>query len=132
MVELLDTTLRPICFPELGRAYTPEQAKTVGPDQFKKYEYVLYLMAQLSRIVYCDTGVQWEVIKKGLGLSNDVVNKLITYYDSQYASESRTSMNSPPGLNGRPMKSYIVKGQPDVMPSIPNFATYISTGHDVT
>jgi hypothetical protein len=128
----LDTTLRPICFPELGRVYTPAQAKSVGAEQFKKYEYVLYLMAQLSRIVYCDTGVQWEVIEKGLGLSNDVVNKLITYYDSQYASESRISMNSPPGLNGRPMKSYAVKGQPDAMPSSPNFATYISTGYDVT
>jgi hypothetical protein len=132
MAELLDTTLRPLCFPELGRAYTPEQAKTVGPDQFKKYEYVLYLMAQLSRIVYCDTGVQWEVIKKGLGLSNDVVNKLITYYDSQYASDSKTPLPSPPGLNGRPMKSYAVKGQPATMPSSPNFGTYISTGHDVT
>lgn len=184
--SFLDTTLRPLCFPELGRVYTPGQAKSVGPQQFKRYEYILYLMAQLSRIVYCDTGVQWEVIQKGLGLSNDVVNKLITYYDSLYASEAKIPMPSPPGLKGgpvasppdikggamlnllglkgrpianppelksqpivnsqelkgrpikpqeskgRPMKSYIVKSQPDSIEPTPNYATYISTGHDVT
>lgn len=130
--SFIDTTIRPICFPQLGRVYTPEDAKKVGPEEFKKYEYILYLMAQLSRIVYCDTGVQWEVIQKGLGLSNDIVNKLITYYDSQYMAEARTPMPTPPGLNGRPMKSYLVKGQQTIISSIPNFASYISTGNDVT
>jgi len=130
--SFLDTTIRPICFPQLGRVYTPEKAKSVGSEEFKKYEYILYLMAQLSRIVYCDTGVQWEVITKGLGLSNDVVNKLITYYDSQYSSEARTPMPSPPGLNGRPMKSYIRKGQPETISTADDFGTYISTGNDVT
>jgi hypothetical protein len=127
----IDTTIRPICFPNLGRVYTPDEAKKVGPAEFKRYEYVLYLMAQLSRIVYCDTGVQWEVIEKGLGLSNDIVNKLITFYDSQYASEARTPMPSPPGLNGRPMKSYVKKGQLE-QPVSSAYASYISTGHDVT
>jgi hypothetical protein len=127
----IDTTIRPICFPSLGRVYTPDKAKKVGPAEFKRYEYVLYLMAQLSRIVYCDTGVQWEVIEKGLGLSNDIVNKLITFYDSQYASEARTPMPSPPGLNGRPMKSYVKKGQLE-QPVSSAYASYISTGHDVT
>jgi hypothetical protein len=128
----IDTTVRPLCFPGLGRVYTPEKAKMVGSEQFKKYEYVLYLMAQLSRIVYCDTGVQWEILEKGLGLSNDIVNKLITVFDKDYATEARTALPSPPGLNGRPMKSYIVKGQENLQPLSIGYASYISTGYDVT
>lgn len=130
--SFIDTTLRPICFSELGRVYSPAQAKTVGAEKFKKYEYILYILAQLSRIVYCDTGVAWEVIQKGLGLSNDVVNKMITLYDKEYLSEARTPMGSPPGINGRPMRSYIVKGQQESISKTPNFGTYVSTGHDVT
>ena len=102
---MLDTTIRPLCF---GIPYdvSPEVAKSVGPEKFKRYEYVLYTMAQLSRIIYCDTGIIHRVIQSSLGLSNDVVNKVITAYDWKYAKEKRTAITSQPSkLVTLPMES---------------------------
>uniref|UniRef100_A0A6C0K4V0 Fungal lipase-type domain-containing protein n=1 Tax=viral metagenome TaxID=1070528 RepID=A0A6C0K4V0_9ZZZZ len=122
----LDTTLRPICF-GIDKAVTKTIAGSVGPVKFKRYEHILYIMAQLSRIVYCDTGIMWYVIEKSLGMSNDIVNKIITQYDRIYLGERRkpvTSQLGPPTT----MESYSLKpgsGQN-------KYATYISTHEDMT
>jgi hypothetical protein len=124
----VDSTLRPICF-GIDRIVTPEVAKTVGAEKFKRYEHVLYIMAQLSRIVYCDSGIAWDVMQKSLGMSNDVVNKIITATDWKNVSKRRVSITSQPGDgSGLPMESYALTGKP----SGACFGTYISTKEDMT
>jgi hypothetical protein len=86
-------------------------------------------MAQLSRIVYCDSGISWNVITKSLGMSNDVVNKVISAYDWKYVSKRRVSVTSQAGDgSGLPMESYALTP----VPTGTCFGTYISTKDDVT
>jgi len=114
---MTDTTLRPICF-------GPGE---VGPEKFKRYEHALYIAAQLSRIVYCDTGIAWHVMKH-LGRSNDIVNKLITAYDSKFLRERRQPITSQVGEEGRPAESYSLV----VSNGGQKYGTYISTPDDLT
>jgi pimeloyl-ACP methyl ester carboxylesterase len=114
--DFTDTTLRSIINP-------------AGPEDFKQYEHALYICAQLSRIVYCDTGIMWNVLKH-LGRSNDVVNKIISAYDKEFASKRRVPVTSQAGDGaGRPMESYsltVASGNQ------PHYGTYISTPGDLT
>ena len=124
----IDSTIRPICF-GIDKVVSKTVASSVGPEKFKRYEHVLYVMAQLSRIVYCDSGIMWHVIEKSLGMSNDIVNKVITAYDWKFLSEKRKVILSQPGDGaGRPAESY------SLVPSKggPKYGTYISTSDDVT
>jgi hypothetical protein len=124
-----DTSLRPICF-GIDKVVTPEIGKTVGAEKFKRYEYALYLCAQLSRIVYCDTGIAWHVIGESLGLNNDEVNNFITKYDKQFADKRRTPVTSQPGEPGtdRPAESYSLKVSDGTDP----YGVYISSPSDCT
>jgi pimeloyl-ACP methyl ester carboxylesterase len=126
--ERYDTTLRPTCF-GLPIKVTKEAAAKVGPDNFKKYEYLLYIGAQLSRLVYCDTGIMWHVIEKSLGMSNDVVNKVISTYDKKFLPERRKASSAPGSFMSRPMESYSLKV---ASPDDKKYATYISTPSDLT
>ena len=63
----IDSTLRPICF-GIDKNVSKESASAVGPEKFKKYEHALYMGAQLSRLVYCDTGIMWNVIETSFGM----------------------------------------------------------------
>ena len=124
----IDSTIRPICF-GIDKVVSKAVAGAVGPEKFKRYEHVLYVMAQLSRIVYCDSGIMWHVIEKSLGMSNDIVNKVITAYDWKFLSEKRKVVSSQPGDGaGRPAESY------SLVPSKggAKYGTYISTSDDVT
>ena len=129
--KLLDTTIRPVCF-NLNRIYSPNEATTVGPIKFKKYEYILYVMAQFSRIVYCDTGIIHKVIQFSLGKSNDIVNKVILALDNQYKTLRYKPIESQKGtvIHGthRPMESYSL----GPIPKGTNYGTYISTPEGVT
>lgn len=125
---MLDTTIRPICF-GIDKTVSKAAAAAVGADKFKRYEHILYLMAQLSRIVYCDTGIMWNVIQTSLGLSNDVVNKVITAYDWKYMQQKRQAITSQAGDGaGRPMESYSLKAGTGAG----RYGTYISTPDDMT
>lgn len=126
--ERYDDTLRPICF-GLSNKLTKETAAKVGAENFKKYEYLLYIGAQLSRLAYSDTGIMWNVIEKSLGMSNDVVNKVISAYDKQFAAQKKNPSSAPGSEGGRPMESYSLS----VSNSAANkYATYISTPADLT
>ena len=138
----LDTTIRPICF-GINNMVTNETAK-VGPAPFKRYEHILYLMAQLSRIAYCDTGIAHKVIQTSLGRSNDVVNKVITAYDWKYLTDKRSSIRSQAGLEVKSIRSMIpgaVK-KTDTRPmesyalgpagSGVKYGSYVSTPEDMT
>lgn len=125
---LIDTTIRPICF-GIDKTVSKTVAASVGAANFKRYEHILYLMAQLSRIVYCDTGIMWNVIQTSLGLSNDVVNKVITAYDWKYLQQKRQAITSQGGDGaGRPMESYSLKAGT----GSGRYGTYISTPDDMT
>lgn len=123
-----DSTLRPICF-GLTNPISKDAAAAVGPNKFKRYEHILYIGAQLSRIVYCDTGIMWHVIEKSLGMSSDVVNKVITAYDKQFISQRRLPSKASGSEQGLPMESYslVVGGASDK-----NYATYVSSPGDMT
>jgi hypothetical protein len=125
---IIDTTLKPICF-NIKKEVDKNEVHNVGPETFKKYEYILYLMAQLSRIVYCDSGISRLVINESLGLSNDVVNKTITKYDALYSKIKTIPIsndkNSP--LSNL-MKSYVISESD----GLNKYATYISNKNDLT
>jgi hypothetical protein len=101
-------------------------------NRFKRYTYMLFIGAQLSRLIYCDTGIAAKVINAGaLGMPNDIVNKVISAYDAKYAAEKKLPL--PPSENARgarPMQSYLLqKADPD---DKVKYATYISTPDDMT
>jgi hypothetical protein len=123
-----ETTLRRICF-DLPLQVTKAQVAAVGPQKFKKYEHMLYLSAQLSRLIYCDSGILWHVIEKSLGMSNDIVNKVITAYDTEFKAKRTIPITSQPGEAGLPMESYSLVV---AKPKDPKYATYISTHGDMT
>lgn len=123
-----DSTLRPICF-DLPLKVSKAAGKAVGPQKFKRYEHILYLGAQLSRLVYCDTGIMWNVIEKSLGMSNDIVNKVITAYDKEFVGKRRSSSTAPGAEGGRPMESYSLVV---AKPGDAKYATYVSSPDDMT
>ena len=125
----IETSVRRLCFdidPNFPFKFTKKQASLVGSEKFKKYEHILYISAQLSRLVFCDTGIIWHVIDSSLGLSNDIVNKLIIIYDNKFKDQRITPIYSQKGNleSNLPMESYslVVAKKDD-----PKYATYIST-----
>lgn len=126
---MLDTTLRPICF-GIQKDVTPELAKTVGAEKFKRYEYVLYVCAQLSRIVYADSGIIWHILKDSFGKNNDVVNMTVTKYDKQFLAQKRMPISSQAGEPGtsRPPESYSLVPSDGTNP----YGVYVSSPSDCT
>jgi len=125
----IDSTLRPICF-GIDRMVTQETAEAVGPEKFKRYEHALYIGAQLSRLVYQDTGIMWYAIEASLGMSNDIVNGVIDAYNQKFEEEKRTPISSQPGDgHGLPMESYSLKVASS---RADKYATYVSTPNDMT
>ena len=128
-LELIDTTIRRICF-NLPLKYTKEQSLLVGANEFKKYEYILYIASQLARLIYCDTGIIWHVIDKSLGMSNDVVNRIIDIYNKKFKQQRSIPIVSQKGEMNLRMESYsLVVAKPD---DITPYGTYISTFRDMT
>lgn len=113
----MDTTNRPLCV----------QGQT-GAAAFKRYEHLLYLLAQLSRIVYCDSGIAWEILRKSFGRSNDIVNQILTQVERSHAADTRVLLDGF-GLE-RPMRTY------QLTPASPTDTDrqglYIATPDDVT
>jgi len=128
--ERYDSTLRPVCF-GLSNKVSKEAAAKVGPEKFKRYEHILYIGAQLSRIVYSDSGIIWNTIEKSLGMSSDIVNKVISAYDARFLSQRRTTSSAPGSEGGRPMESYsLTVAKPG--PGEKKYATYVSSPSDIT
>ena len=86
-------------------------------------------MAQMSRLVHSDSGFAWYTMQKCLGLSNDLVNKVLREYDTKRLADRKVSAPIGDGT-GRPMKSFATRVNP---PSTENaWGTYISTSRDMT
>jgi len=128
-MELIDTTIRPLCF-DIPNNITKESASNVGPTKFKRYEYVLYVCAQLVRIVYHDTGIIWKTIEACFGLSNDIVSNVVNVYNKKYEHLRTIPIESQNGNgSGLPMESFSIK---KASPSDKKYGTYISTPGDLT
>ena len=96
--DFVNTTNQPFCF-NIPRSYpnvdnAKKAALAVGPEGFKKYEYLLYTTAQLARIAYCDTGIGYQIIKKYLGQEPHTVNDMISQMDKTFNKEKRQSQES--------------------------------------
>jgi len=135
MSTLRDTTLRSVVFGMKDVQMTPYKnsqvtlAQPVGGDKFDEYMWVLHTMAQLSRLVYSDSGIVREaLLSTEFGEDNNTaVNNFITSLDKKYASQKKSSSTYAGSIEGRPMQSYVIqegKGR--------SFARYISSPSDVT
>ena len=99
-LKLNDTTLRSVIFGKYENVEKYEQS-VENRQKFMKYEHALYICAQLSRIVYCDTGIIWNVMKD-FGKNNDSVNKKITHYDKIYEKQRQTLVGKKDAKTGDP------------------------------
>lgn len=110
---LRDVTLRSVLF---GKRFLPVTTSEkdgsailrtqVSQEQFDSYVHILKIMAQLSRMVYCDLSMIREVmLNPAFGTpDNKAVNDAITAADAKYSSMRRTPADN--AVNGRPMQSY--------------------------
>jgi hypothetical protein len=134
---VFDTTLRSICFGI--KKVLPNNVPSVSRDiftgktdnliNFMKYEHALYICAQLSRIVYCDSGIIWNVMND-FGKSNTTVNDSITKFDKQYQFERTIPVFTQLGEPGsdRPHESYSLTKSNGENP----YGIYISTPSECT
>lgn len=136
---LIDTTLKSVVFGSMKQeiVYGDRKKATlknkVSQYNFDNYLHILKIFAQLSRIIYCDSGIIGMVLLSNEFGTNDniAVNNLITSFDSQVKARRKMASTYPESVSGRPMESYVLKkaSNPDVNSRI---ATYISTPDDVT
>lgn len=143
---LTDVTLRPVVFSidkkvqiapapsGKGKVITPQ----VDSTKYDKYIQVLKIMAQLSRIVYCDVSVIREVVTgNAFGRKdNTAVNNQITELDKKYSSMNGVNMRKTPvdpaKNEGRPMQSYAEPACPTSQTAGSEILTYVSSPSDVT
>jgi len=136
--SIKDTTLRSIIFgkKDLQVVSRPSGqsilAVQVDGTQFTLYENTLKVMAQLSRIVYCDSGIIRETLLSNVfGTPNNLgVNAKITELDAKYNSLRRVPSAYPGSKDGRPMQSYVIN--PINEGNGPVIARYISSPNDFT
>jgi hypothetical protein len=137
MAALRDTTLRSVIFGMPTVTMTPgpggqmTSKKQVDAETFGLYDHVLKVMAQLVRIVYCDSGIiQRVLVNREFGTPNNAaVNNLITSLDNDYLSLKRQRSTYPESKEGRPMESYVITPHTSQGASI---AKYISSPSDLT
>jgi hypothetical protein len=82
-----DYSLLPVCF---GKAYN--EPLGVNIDAVKKFEYMLYIGAEASRLAYCDVGILQQSLVKAFGMSPDILNGIITHYDWKSLGDKRRYM----------------------------------------
>ena len=134
---LKDTTLRSVLFGKSDVEVVPNsEGQMILKDQVDKQlfdSYLLHLntMAQLSRAVYCDTGILREVILSPsfATMDNKAVNDTITQLDSKYAGLRRSASTYTNSKEGRPMQSYVIT---ESSQSGNGFARYVSSPSDLT
>jgi hypothetical protein len=119
---------------------SPEKVEG-GPDysmmslcqkDVKKFEYMLFIGAELSRLVYSDVGIIHNSLK-ALGLSPDILNKVITHYDWKFLSKRRNIAARVSG-NFAPPESYELQACSDGIDHSgqPILIRYISSPTDTT
>jgi len=118
---------------------SPQKAEG-GPDysimsicsgDVKKFEYMLFIGAEASRLVYSDVGIIRESLK-GFGLSPDILNQVISYYDRKYITKKTNLLSR--GTNFTPPESYELQACPEGIDNAgqPVLIRYISSPTDTT
>jgi hypothetical protein len=127
--------------PTLGfTSSTPEKVEG-GPDysimslcqkDVKKFEYMLFIGAELSRLVYSDVGIIHKSLK-ALGLSPDILNQVISHYDRKYLTK-KTNITARASGKFAPPESYELQACPDGIDHSgqPVLIRYISSPTDTT
>ena len=114
MAELIDTTFRSVVFnlPDRKVKMTPYvkqveavEEQKVDSIKFYKYYWVLMIMAQLSRMIYCDAGfIRTVLMSEDFGFDNKAINDLITKLDDTHKPDRYVGVD---GVTGsRPPLSY--------------------------
>jgi len=133
---LKDTTLRSVVFGFKDVVVAPDSTgqmviqNQVDKETFDHYVHTLKVMAQLSRIVYCDTGVIYKLLETpAFGTDdNKQVNDDMARINEEYLPMKRQPSALPNSKEGRPMVSYVTPQATDGF----KFAKYISSPSDLT
>ena len=134
---LKDTTLKSIIFNQKDLEIVPNSEgqmilKTqISKEQFDSWIHTLKVMAQVARIVYCDSGIIREVLLSApFGTDNNkAVNDTITQFDKQFFKDRKRMSSYSGSKEGRPMISYVITESPGISKKI---ATYVSSPSDLT
>lgn len=134
---LKDTTLRSVLFGKSDVEVVPNaEGQMVLKDQvdkqlFDSYILHLYTMAQLSRAVYCDSGILREVLVSPAfaTMDNKAVNDTIGQLDTKYSGLRRAASTYANSKEGRPMQSYVIT---ESSQAGNGFARYVSSPSDLT
>lgn len=134
---LKDTTLRSVLFGKSDVEVVPNPEgqmvlkDQVDQDVFDSYLLHLNTMAQLSRAVYCDSGILREVIlSPSFGtMDSKSVNNTITELEKQYSDLRRSPSSYENSKEGRPMESYVLT---ESSQTGNGFARYVSSPSDLT
>jgi hypothetical protein len=134
---LKDTTLRSVLFGKTDVEVVPNaEGQMILKDQvestlFDSYVLALNTMAQVSRAVYCDSGILREVILSPAfaTMDNKAVNATIDELDTKYSSLRKTASTYANSKEGRPMESYVIT---ESTQSGNGFARYVSSPSDLS
>lgn len=134
---LKDTTFRSVVFGKKDVEVVPNaEGQMILKDQvdetlFNSYVHFLKIMAQLSRLVYCDSGIIREVVISSEFGSQDnkAVNNKITQTDNAFLAMRIQPSTEPNSKEGRPMVSYIHPKSSNIGDGI---VTYVSSPSDLT
>ena len=134
---LKDTTFRSVLFGKTDVEVVPNaEGQMILKDQvdqtlFDSYVLTLNTMAQLSRAVYCDSGILREVLLSPAfaTMDNATVNSKITELDNKYAELRRAPSTYTNSKEGRPMQSYVIT---ESAQTGNGFARYVSSPSDLT
>jgi hypothetical protein len=134
-VKLKDVTMRSIIFNKKVVDVLDSNGSMVLRDRvdqptFDSYIHVLKIMAQLSRIVYCDLTIIRDIIMRPSFGTNDnlAVNKAITESDKANNNIRRTPVAN--AKNGRPMASYTTPAKTPEEGKL--LVKYVSSPSDLT
>jgi len=119
-------------FPKAPEGITDTTSRTLCKS-FDQYIYLYEVMAQLTRLAYCDTGIAKKVFDTDFGKDNYTLMKAITKFDREYARERRLPLSDQKDKSiapGIPHESYALGPAPDTKKH--KYGTYIATNEVLT
>ena len=119
-------------FPKAPEGITDTTSRTICKT-FDQYIYLYEVMAQLTRIAYCDSGIAKKVFDSDFGKDNYTVMQTIARNDIEYAKERRSPLKDQKEASiapGIPHESYALGPAPDTEQN--KYGTYIATNEVLT
>lgn len=117
-------------FPNAPEGIKDTTSRTICKT-FDQYIYLYEVMAQLTRIAYCDSGIAKKVFDTDFGKDNYTVMQTIARNDIAYAKERRSPLKDQKEASiapGIPHESYALGPAPDGH----KYGTYIATNEVLT